>query len=128
MSAFLRGVGGAWILALLVASGASAEEPKVRELVQGPEDAAPAEATAEKGAAPAPAPGPPDDFDRGVPRTSVAGFLAAAEEGDWERAAEYLDTRRLPRGYTTDDGPELARQLAFNHVQVGATDSAARDL
>lgn len=55
--------------------------------------------------------GPQDEFDRGVPRTSVAGFLAAAKERDYERAAEYLDLRNLPRGLTETQGPHLARQL-----------------
>jgi MscS family membrane protein len=55
--------------------------------------------------------GPDDDFDRGVPRTSVAGFFKAAKNNNWEIAAQYLDLRNLPRGYSTQDGPELARQL-----------------
>jgi len=41
--------------------------------------------------------GPEDEFDRGVPRTSVKRFLEAAKEGDYERAAQHLDLRNLPR-------------------------------
>lgn len=55
--------------------------------------------------------GPDDAFGRGVPRDSVAGYLAAVKQNDLKRAAEYLDLRRLPRGYRKSDGPELARQL-----------------
>jgi hypothetical protein len=48
---------------------------------------------------------PADAFGRETPRGSVAGFFAAAEEGDFERAAEYVDLRFLPlehRGTTPD--------------------------
>jgi MscS family membrane protein len=55
--------------------------------------------------------GPDDEFDRGVPRTSVEGFLKAASERNYERAAEYLDLRNLPRGLDQSDGPTLAREL-----------------
>ena len=101
------------ILATLAVTGANAAEPKVKDLVGGPEKGDVAEETVEKAKAPAPTPGPPDDFNRGVPRSSVEGFISAADQGDWERAAEYLDTRRMPRGFTKHRGSELARQLAF---------------
>jgi MscS family membrane protein len=55
--------------------------------------------------------GPPDDYDRGVPRTSIEGFLRAARKGDYERAAKYLDLRGLPRSMKDIPGPELARQF-----------------
>jgi len=55
--------------------------------------------------------GPDDEFGRGVPRDSMAGFFAAVRENDLKRAAEYLDLRYPPRGYQKSDGPELARQL-----------------
>jgi MscS family membrane protein len=55
--------------------------------------------------------GPPDDYDRGVPRTSVTGFLQAARKGDYERASQYLDRRGLPPWMKDISGPELARQL-----------------
>jgi MscS family membrane protein len=112
MNAISRSFGAALILTVLVVTAAPADEPKVSELVEGSNGAV-AEEAAGKSAPPAPAPGPPDDFDRGVPRTSVNGFLSAAAEGDWERAGEYLDTRRLPRDSATRDESELARQLSF---------------
>jgi MscS family membrane protein len=56
-------------------------------------------------------PGPVDDYNRGVPRTSVEGYRNALLEQDYERAAEYLDLRNLQRGLSADDGPRLAREL-----------------
>ena len=55
--------------------------------------------------------GPVDEFDRGTPRSSVKGFFKAARGGDYERAAQYLDLRNLPRRIDKSEGPELARQL-----------------
>ena len=55
--------------------------------------------------------GPDDEFGRGVPRETMAGFFAAVRDDDFKRAAEYLDLRYLPRGYRKSDGPKLARQL-----------------
>ena len=55
--------------------------------------------------------GPEDEFNRGVPRSSVAGFLKATQVGDYERAAEYLDLQNLPRGMRKSDGPDLAQKL-----------------
>jgi MscS family membrane protein len=55
--------------------------------------------------------GPEDEFDRGVPRTSVKRFLEAAKDGDYERAAQHLDLRNLPREMRNAQGSELARQL-----------------
>jgi MscS family membrane protein len=49
---------------------------------------------------------PEDEFGRGSPRSSVRGYLTACREGDYEKAANYLDLRRIP-----GEGPALARQL-----------------
>ena len=54
--------------------------------------------------------GPPDPFNRGTPRGSMYGYLTAARARDYERAAEYLDLRRLPLDQQ-ERGPELARRL-----------------
>jgi MscS family membrane protein len=54
--------------------------------------------------------GPNDPFNRGTPRGSMYGFLVAAREGDHERAANFLDLRRLPPGGKAL-GPDLARRL-----------------
>jgi MscS family membrane protein len=47
-----------------------------------------------------------DAYNRGTPRGAAKGFLDAAREDDWAKAANYLDTRRVP-----GDPAELARQL-----------------
>lgn len=55
--------------------------------------------------------GPDDALGRGNPRGSIAGFLSAASELNWQKAAEYLDLRELPEDVDKVGGPELARQL-----------------
>jgi MscS family membrane protein len=55
--------------------------------------------------------GPADEFNRGVPRSSLKGYLKAARDGDFERAAEYLDLRYLPGRMDKSQGSQLARQL-----------------
>jgi len=55
--------------------------------------------------------GPVDEHDRGVPRTALDGFIKNAGSGDFEKAANYLDLRNLPRWMGDPDGQELARQL-----------------
>jgi MscS family membrane protein len=55
--------------------------------------------------------GPADEFNRGVPRSSLKGYLKAARDGDFERAAKYLDLRYLPDSIDASQGPQLARQL-----------------
>ena len=70
------------------------------------------EETEEKPKPPAVKPvGPEDDFERGVPRSSVKGFLDAARKGDYERAAQYLDLRNLPARMGRNPGSTLAKQL-----------------
>ena len=54
--------------------------------------------------------GPPDPFNRGTPRGSMYGFLSAVRAREYDRAAEYLDLRRLPIE-EQERGPELARRL-----------------
>ena len=58
-----------------------------------------------------PAPGPQDDYNRGVPRTSVQGFLEAANKADYERASQYLALRKLPPWMQPYEAAELAWQL-----------------
>ena len=54
----------------------------------------------------------PDDLlNRGIPRGAVRGFLSALSDRDFERAANFLDLSNLPRGYTKDQGPHLARHF-----------------
>jgi MscS family membrane protein len=54
--------------------------------------------------------GPADPFNRGTPRGAAYGFARATRDGDYERAAEYLDLRRLPPE-DQERAPEIARQL-----------------
>jgi len=49
---------------------------------------------------------PEDEFGRGSPRSTVKGYLEASREGDYQKAANYLDLRRIQ-----GDGSALARQL-----------------
>ncbi len=55
--------------------------------------------------------GPADEFNRGVPRSSLKGYLKAARDGDFEQAAKYLDLRYLPGRMDKSQGPQLARRL-----------------
>lgn len=62
-------------------------------------------------ATPAPA-GPADEFERGVPRSVVQGYLGACDKGDYERASNYLDLRRIPKSQRVKQGATLARELS----------------
>jgi MscS family membrane protein len=55
--------------------------------------------------------GTTDKLGRDVPRSAVAGYINAAKASEFEKAAEFLDLRKLPRGYSESDGPDLARHL-----------------
>ena len=102
-------------LALLAIGLALAELP-VAALAQQPESDAPEAATASEPATKPPVEdfsqpmGPPDPFNRGTPRGSMYGYLSAARTREYDRAAEYLDLRRLPIE-EQERGPELARRL-----------------
>ncbi len=54
---------------------------------------------------------PEDPYDRGTPRATMLGFLESARDGDWTRAAEYLDLRSIPVKERAERGPALARDL-----------------
>jgi len=54
---------------------------------------------------------PDDEFDRGTPRRTVQGFLKATGEGDYERAAQYLELSNLAWGLTVKEGAQLTRRL-----------------
>ncbi len=65
-----------------------------------------------------------DELDRTTPRRAYSGFTAAARDGDFDRAAKYLDLRSIPFAKRTTDGPELARSLAYvleHHVTLDET-------
>ena len=54
---------------------------------------------------------PIDEYQRGTPRTSLAGFFDATRDGDFETAAKYLDLSSIPQDVRPKRGPELASQL-----------------
>jgi MscS family membrane protein len=100
------------LLLLIVPAGNGTAQPhsRLKSVVNtAPKEAASADL--EKSSPVAKVLGPPDDYDRGVPRTSVSAFFVAARKGDYERAAQYLDLRGLPRKMRDIPGQELARQL-----------------
>lgn len=101
-----------WLMAALISfvglafvEGAFAEDkPKLADVLdQDQSEQAPSQGPKESDAE--------GKFEPGVPRSSVRGFFAAAHDGDYERAAEYLDLRHLPRDMNPEMGPEYARQL-----------------
>ena len=108
----IRALGAILLFVSIMFPEGTIAQPTVKEIVeQSPEEKA--QETAQKGdeqenSKPSV---PQDEFSRGVLRTSVAGFLAAAAKPDYVRAAEYLDLRNLPRELTKTQGPQLARQL-----------------
>lgn len=55
--------------------------------------------------------GPVDEYARGNPRSSVNKYFEAARDGEYKRAAKYLDLRNLPPWMDESQGPKLARQL-----------------
>jgi len=54
---------------------------------------------------------PADEFDRGTPRRSAVGFLAALDKADYEIAANYMDLRNLHGEASELTGAQLARRL-----------------
>src|SRR3990172_12351235 len=52
-----------------------------------------------------------DQLQRDTPRSSVAAFLKACRDGDYHRAAEYLDLSRTKPSERPQRGPVLARHL-----------------
>jgi MscS family membrane protein len=52
-----------------------------------------------------------DPLGRDTPRGAALGYLEAAREADYARAAEYLDLRRIPEAERAQRGPSLARRL-----------------
>ena len=112
MKMFTRFACALFALLFLVPCAASFAQEKLtlKDVISGAEAEAPSEAEPAPPVPPTQA-GPIDDLDRGVPRSAVEGYMEAARAHDWERAAEYLDLRNLPRGMDAGEGPQLARQL-----------------
>ena len=68
---------------------------------------------------------PGDALGRETPRGALTGYLDAVRKGDYERAARYLDLRRIPAAQREARGPELARELGVVLDQAGTVDVAA---
>jgi MscS family membrane protein len=54
---------------------------------------------------------PADSLGRGTPRDSLYGFIVAGRDGDFARAAEYLDLSGAPEAERGEVGPRLAHRL-----------------
>lgn len=63
-----------------------------------------------------------DAHSRDTPRSSVRGFLEATDEGDFERAAEYLDLRGLPETVVEYGEPALAKGIKIVLERSGFVD------
>ncbi|OGK88715.1 MAG: hypothetical protein A2W08_13565 [Candidatus Rokubacteria bacterium RBG_16_73_20] len=68
---------------------------------------------------------PGDALGRETPGGTLAGYLEAVRKGDYEKAAGYLDLRRIPAAQREARGPELARELGVVLDQAGAIDLEA---
>ena len=105
-------LGAVFLVVLMMVPGGTLAQPTVKEIVeQSPKEKAKVPAKVGTEAEKSQPTGPQDELNRGVPRTTVAGFLAASKKRDYKKAAEYLDLQNLPRGLAQSEGPRLARQL-----------------
>ena len=86
-------------------------EPTLKQVIEQPNEDEAANTGDKNVTTPSKPLGPIDKLNRGVPRTAVTGYLNALRANDFDKASEFLDLRKLPRGYSEGDGPELARQL-----------------
>jgi MscS family membrane protein len=59
------------------------------------------------------APEDDEELDLGLtsPRSATRGFLVASRAGDYQKAADYLDLRAMPKDRRATEGPVLARRL-----------------
>jgi MscS family membrane protein len=86
-------------------------EPTLKQVIEKPDEKEVAREAKGTSTAPSKPLGPVDKLDRGVPRTAVDGYFRATKANDFKTAAEYLDLRNLPNGYSKDDGHKLAHKL-----------------
>jgi MscS family membrane protein len=96
------------LAAVLLFTGSAVAQPTLKSIL---EQAAGTQPAPQGSPAPETPAIPEDDFQRGTPRSTLAGFLAAARQGDYARAAEYLDLRRVPPSISEQGGDQLARHL-----------------
>ena len=100
-------------LAGFILGGLALGQPTLKEIVAGKEPPTNEELEQNKSedTTSSKLPIPDDPFGRGTPRGTVEGFLSAGREGQYERAAEYLDFRYLPGRIAQIQQPYLARQF-----------------
>ena len=117
-----KAIASGLVLASLVLAGSVlAQQPTLKEVIGGDskkkQDTAQPEQKPKPEAQPESKPKvaaivlPDDEFNRGSPRTSVEGFLKAARERNYERAAQYLDLPNLSWSPARREGAQLARHL-----------------
>jgi len=63
-----------------------------------------------------------DPLGRDTPRGALRGFLAATRQGDYTRAARFLDLAGVPRVKRETEGPVLARRMETVLVRTVALD------
>ena len=88
---------------------AATPQPSLKQVIE--EDVPEGEAAKSEAAKKKPPKAPVDRLGRDTPHGSALGYLKSGREGDYERAAKYLDLRRLPITIHSVDATELARQL-----------------
>jgi MscS family membrane protein len=91
----------------LPAASVAATTPTLKQVME--KDAG-ADNTQDSAKKPVPS-GPVDELNRGTPRSSMRAYFAAANEGDYETAARFLDLRSIPRRDRGANGTDLARKL-----------------
>jgi len=64
----------------------------------------------------------PDEVSRTTPRETVAGFLAACQEGRFDLAAFYMDLGGIPPERQQPEGRRLARRLMLTLQRTGWVD------
>ena len=99
------------LVLVVAARTATAQAPPMRSATApAPPTSAPASTTSSTAGPPVGPPGTEEAPDLGLttPRSTIRGFLAAARAGDYDKAAQYLDFRRIPKGQS---GADYARKL-----------------
>jgi MscS family membrane protein len=95
----------AFAAALFVPSSPAAwAQPTVADIIADNKNAEDKKAEAEEEE-------PFDEFGRTNPRATAEGFLKAANQRDYARAAEYLDLGRLGKKVSKEDGADMARMV-----------------
>ncbi len=79
--------------------------PSMKDILTAPND------DGEKAEIVVPADAPQDKYNRGTPRSSIQSFSTAMKNEEFDRAADYMDMRNLPKDVKNQGSVELARKL-----------------